>query len=133
MPMPENRQKSGFRGPSPDVGKATQFKPGNCANPGGQPKSRWISELYDRQLRQRLPEAVRLKLGLSEGATYGHALAFRQVQKAIVGDTHAAKEITDRAEGKAVARFEHAGSEGASIEVSTEAVDAKLRRLLNLA
>jgi len=32
-----NRHKR-FRGPSPDVGKTTQFKRGESGNPGGRPK-----------------------------------------------------------------------------------------------
>ena len=36
--MPQNRHKTGFRGPSSDVGRDTQFKPGQSGNPGGRPK-----------------------------------------------------------------------------------------------
>lgn len=36
---PTKGHKTGFRGPSPDVGKATQFKKGQpSANPSGRPK-----------------------------------------------------------------------------------------------
>lgn len=35
--LPQKRHKTGFRGPSPDVGKATQIKPGEVRNPGGRP------------------------------------------------------------------------------------------------
>src|SRR6185437_2454071 len=109
--MPENRDKTRFRGPSPDVGKATRWKPGQSGNPGGRPKRRLITDLYEQQLDRRRPESVRLKLGLKQNATYGHALAYRQVQMAILGETAAAREITDRVEGRAVARTEHAGAD----------------------
>ena len=79
-----------------------------------------------------MPESARRRLGLPKGATYARKLAKALVDRAVRGDTAAARELTDRIEGKAVARLEHAGSECASIEVSTEAVDAKLRRLLGL-
>jgi hypothetical protein len=42
--MPQNRHKPGFRGPSPDVGKKSQFKKGQNGNPGGRPKSKLLSE-----------------------------------------------------------------------------------------
>ena len=80
---------------------------------------------YQRQLETPLPEAVRLKLGLKEGATYGHAVAFRQVQKSIQGETQAAKEITDRVEGRAVAR--HAGPDGGPLELDIADRLAQLR------
>lgn len=35
---PQARHPSGFRGPSPDVGKKTQWKKGQSGNPGGKPK-----------------------------------------------------------------------------------------------
>jgi len=123
--MAENKRTTGFRGPSPDVGKPYRWKPGESGNPGGRPKRRPITDLYEEQLHQRLPEAVRLKLGLKEGATYGHAVAFRQVQKAILGETQAAREITDRVEGKAVARI--AGAEGGPVEINIADRIAQLR------
>ena len=51
---PEKRHKTGFRGPSPDVGKATQFPPGVSGNPGGRPKSRWLSEVTAEMLAEKL-------------------------------------------------------------------------------
>jgi hypothetical protein len=43
--MPQNRKGTGFRGPSPDVGKATQFKAGTSGNPGGRPKRDIAAEI----------------------------------------------------------------------------------------
>jgi hypothetical protein len=45
MVEPQKRHKTGFRGPSPDVGKATQIKPGEVRNPGGRPKSDLSAEV----------------------------------------------------------------------------------------
>ena len=56
MSKPANRHKSGFRGPSPDVGKDTQFRPGQSGNPSGRPKSRLISEAYRRILEEIDPK-----------------------------------------------------------------------------
>ena len=39
-----NRHKL-FRGPSPDVGKTTQFKPGASGNPGGRPRRDAAAEI----------------------------------------------------------------------------------------
>lgn len=107
------------------------WKPGESGNPSGRPKRRPITDLYEKQLDQRLPEPLRLKLGLQEGATYGHALAFRQVQMAIMGETPAAREITDRIEGKSVARMEHGGPDGAPIAVDIAGTLARMRAAQN--
>lgn len=52
--MPQNKhssgKKQGFRGPSPDVGKATQFKPGQSGNPGGRQKKKPLTEAYERKV-----------------------------------------------------------------------------------
>ena len=92
--MPHNQHKTGFRGPSPDVGKATQFKPGNRANPGGRPKSAPLSHAC----RELLAAPVRDD---PQGRTYAQAIADALAQKALAGDIRAAQEIADRAEGKA--------------------------------
>lgn len=94
--MPEKRHKSGFRGPSPDVGKATQFKPGNNANPGGRPKRKIITELYLQSLNE-ICESDKAK------RTYAQILVANMVSRALKGvdAVRAVKEITDRVEGKA--------------------------------
>lgn len=54
------RRKTGVLkgGVSPDIGKATQFKPGNRANPGGRPSKfdRIISEAMRAQLAENATE-----------------------------------------------------------------------------
>lgn len=93
-PIPQNRHKTGFRGPSPDVGKATQFKPGNRANPGGRPKMGPLSQACREVLATPVPDDP-------EGRTYAEAIAKKLAQKALAGDIRAAQELADRAEGKA--------------------------------
>lgn len=92
--MPENRVKSGFRGPSPDIGKATQFKKGVSGNPGGRPKTAPLSEACREVLLERVP-------GDPQGRTYAQAIAHVLANLALEGDILAARELTDRAEGRA--------------------------------
>src|SRR5215472_16638537 len=92
--MLQNQHKTGFRGPSPDVGKATQFKPGNRANPGGRPKSAPLSQACRESLAAPVPDDPDCR-------TYAQAIAETLAQKALAGDIRAAQEIADRAEGKA--------------------------------
>jgi uncharacterized protein DUF5681 len=56
--LPALRHRAGFRGPSLDVGKATQFKPGQSGNPGGSVKKfdRIISEAMRAQLAEKVTE-----------------------------------------------------------------------------
>jgi hypothetical protein len=53
--MPEKRHKTRFRGPSPEVGEATQFRGGNRANPGGRPKAAPLSQACREVLAQPVP------------------------------------------------------------------------------
>ena len=89
--MPQNRQRTGFRGPHPNVGKATQFKPGNRANPGGRPK------------KTKLTDAMRAWLEETDkktGLTNAEIVAAAQGKRARKGDTKAFVAIGDRVEGK---------------------------------
>ena len=92
--MPENRHKTGFRGPDPMVGEATQFKPGHSGNPSGRPKMAHLSHACRELLAAPVPDDP-------EGRTYAQAIAETLAQKALAGDIRAAQEIADRAEGRA--------------------------------
>jgi hypothetical protein len=105
---PANRHKTGFRGPSPDVGKETQFKPGESGNPAGRPPS-ILSEAYKAVLAQAVPQDP-------EGRTYAQLIAIGQARSAVKGNTGAAKEIADRVEGKAKESIEISGKDGAPVE-----------------
>src|SRR5215469_3833713 len=105
--MPQNRHKTGFRGPSPDVGKATQFQPGNRANPGGRPKRRPMTDAYSARLEQKVSEyfapneLAKIPENLRETTVAGF-IAYSVIGEVVTGKNkvHAAKEITDRVEGK---------------------------------
>ena len=110
--MRQNRHKTGFRGPSSDVGKATQFKPGNRANPGGRPKLAPLSHACRELLAASVPDDP-------EGRTYAEAIARKLAEKALHGDIRAAQELADRAEGRA----------RQSIEIETTALRDAFERM----
>lgn len=114
-----------------DALKAHQFKVGNPGGPGG-PRKEPITDEYRRLLGMRLPEALREQLKLPKGATYLTALALRQMQAALKPDTAAAREVTDRVQGRATARIEHTGADGGPIAVTQDELQARLRTLLGL-
>src|SRR5580693_10090407 len=92
--MPENRHRSGFRGPSPDVGKAHRWKKGQSGNPLGRPKSKTLSDAYRNKLEEPVPNDP-------EGRTWAELIAEGQVRDAVRGNVNAAREIADRTEGRA--------------------------------
>lgn len=106
--MPQNRHKTGFGGPSPEVGTATQFKPGNRANPGGRPSRKPLTDELARIL-QDPKEANRI--------------ARAHVREAANGRCRKFKEIADRIEGKVANCVEVSAAEGEAIHAK---VDAKL-------
>lgn len=86
--MPQNRHKTGFRGPSPEVGKATQFQAGMpSANPGGRPRTRPVTSALERLMDEARAEAIAQALIATASSEGKHAVA-------------AAREIMDRLEGK---------------------------------
>lgn len=86
--MPQKQHRTGFRGPSPDVGKATQFKAGQpSANPGGRPRKRPVTSALERLLDDSKAEGIAKAL---------IALASTEGKQAVT----AAREIMDRLEGK---------------------------------
>src|SRR5215472_3784230 len=69
------------------------FQPGQSGNPGGRPR-RPLTDAYQAQLA-RVNDLDRQK------RTYAEMIAAAQIKKALKGNTMAAKEITDRVEGRA--------------------------------
>jgi Family of unknown function (DUF5681) len=68
------------------------WKKGQSGNPGGRPK-RLITDAYEAQLIQPVK-------GDNQKRTYAELIAAAQIRKALRGNTMAAKEVTDRIEGK---------------------------------
>jgi Family of unknown function (DUF5681) len=112
--LPEKKHKTGFRGPSPDVGKATQIQPGEVRNPGGRPKSRLLSDAY---------RVVLADMEKNKDRTGAELIAKSIARKAIKGDVAAAREMADRVEGKAVQK----------VHVGGEMDEATAKRLIELA
>jgi hypothetical protein len=107
---PVLRRKTGGKlanGLSPSIGKATQFKPGNNANPGGRPSKfdRIISEAMRAQLAEKVTEDRSYASLIGENVV--KVLNQQLAQCAATGRFR--KELvpliefmTDRLEGKAV-------------------------------
>ena len=93
---------------------------GVSGNPSGRPKKKPITDRYEAQLEVLLPDAIRLKLKLKKGATYGDAVALRIIQKAITGKHEAAKEVREAIEGKARQLLEHSGPDGQPIKTEAQ-------------
>jgi len=105
--MPESKRKTGFRGPSPEVGKATQFKPGQSGNPGGRPKETPITDA----LRQALSDPAELERFISA-----------VIKKAKKGDVKAFQAVSDRIEGKPAQALNLGGADGGPIVFRLERI-----------
>jgi len=118
--------------PNPNIaeaGKTTRFKKGNVPISPGRPKKSSVSEAYARLVDKRLPDDIRLKLGLPKRATWADALALGQIRSAVKGKTEAAREIADRLEGKARQPVEISAAEefAAGVKEAKEQLE-KIRR-----
>lgn len=90
---PENRRKAGRNNPVPR-GESTQWKPGQSGNPGGRPKSAPLSQACRDLLNSPVPND-------SAHRTYAQVIAAKLAKKAMRGDVESARELANRAEGKA--------------------------------
>ena len=93
------------------------WKKGQSGNLSGRPKKKPITEAYERQLKQSLPDDFRIRMKLPEGATWADAVAVGQIRSAVKGNTQAAKEIADRLEGKVAQQLETAKTEGKPLSI----------------
>ena len=99
----------------PPAMEANKWKPGQSGNPSGRPRRLPISDRYAAMAELPLPDYVLAALKLSEAErpaikTYGDALALSQFRAGIKGKTEAAREITDRVEGRARQQVELSAS-----------------------
>lgn len=112
---PHNKRKKGAKprfgvDVSPDVGKATQIKPGEVRNPGGRPKRRPITEAI-------------LELLIANDGKELKRFAKTGLKKAADGDFQFWKEIREALEGKSPLPL--VGPEDGGLAVS-EDVDERL-------
>lgn len=111
--VPQNRRKTGVPN-----SEATQWKPGQSGNPGGRPKSAPLSQACRELLTQPVPN--------NPTCTYAQAIAQKLAERALKGDILAAREIADRAEGKArqSIQFENPAFREAFDRMSPEELEA---------
>jgi hypothetical protein len=114
--MPQNTRRTGFRGPSPDVGRTTQFKPGESGNPGGRPRVAYFRRALETILTEGGEPAQRL-IDLVEA----------QERKARRGDTRAAEFLRDTLDGKPVAAEE---PEQARIEITIGGLPESVEKII---
>src|SRR5258706_8022697 len=113
------KRHNGFRGPSPDVGKATQFQTGNPG--GGRPKKRALDILIE--------EAVSANDG-----RVGQQITTALVKKAKRGDVKAIQLIAERTQGRPKQALELSGRDGGPIGIadfSGEQVDKRFAAILS--
>ena len=78
-----------------------QFQPGQSGNPGGKPKiHQTLSMECARLLAKSAPAEALAALRLPPGSTFAEAIAVALCTQAVRGNVSAAREITDRTEGR---------------------------------
>ena len=114
-PVAENSGENTGRGRVENL-RPYQWKKGQPSpNPGGRPKKAPISESYAHHVGAPLPDEIRSRLRLADGATWADAIAVTQIRSAVKGNSVAAKEIADRIEGRVTQPI--AGGDGGPVEV----------------
>ena len=96
------------------------YKKGQSGNPKGRTPGftmRPWTERYRKQGEELLPEKIRLKLNLPEGATYADGAVRQLFNKAMMGDNSAIREIADRVEGHATQRTEISTPENKAVTI----------------
>jgi hypothetical protein len=97
---PHKRHKSGFRGPSPDVGKATQFKKGQpSANPGGRPKTKPFLDAILEHLARNPKEARAVIENAFKKAKSGSIAHMRELIDLTDGPVQQAIEVGGSSDG----------------------------------
>src|ERR1700693_5228337 len=109
-----------FRGPSPDVGRDTQFKPGQSGNPGGRPKKTPYTNAH-RLIAEMIGVA---DLHILPTDTVAECVAKIMALEALKGKVNAAKEIADRTDGTPQQTVEISGQDGgAAVQVGARLSD----------
>ena len=88
-----DKQRASTEGKKRSLANLKPWPKGVSGNPAGRPKSITVSEAYRKMLAQPMPND-------KDGRTYAEGIAEQIIKRAAVGDLGAAKEITDRVEGK---------------------------------
>jgi len=103
------------------MGKKQNLKPwpkSVSGNPGGRPKKTPLADACRELLNKPVPRD-------RSGRSYAEAIAERLAKEALAGNIPAAREIADRAEGKARQSMEVSGPAGRALEIQNM-TDAQL-------
>lgn len=122
-----SEQNTGMGRGCPENLRPYQWKKGQPSpNPGGRPKKAPISDAYARHVGTKLPDDIRSKLKLPQGATWADAIALGQIRSALKGNSVAAKEIADRIEGRLPLPMEVEASGDTELRVIVEHLGGRL-------
>lgn len=116
--LPAKEHKNGFRGPSPDVGKATQIKPGEVRNPWGR-------------TGKHKPLQDEMEKALAADPELARKIAYKALIKAAKGDAKFFAEVRDMLDGRPELRI--AGKDGESIQIQVEVSIARDKLIGRLA
>ncbi|HWR15146.1 MAG TPA: hypothetical protein VN577_09975 [Terriglobales bacterium] len=140
-PQDDKIELTGMARRMANLKKGHRWQAGQSGNPSGMPKAvGLITQAYNRILAMEVPDEMLIDKyeGLKgSGITFGDLLALSTSMKAIYLEQKpatslaAAKEITDRTEGKVPMRI--AGADGGALEVINLSDDERRQRLLRLA
>jgi hypothetical protein len=89
-------------------------------------RSKPISDRLAEQVEKMMPDELCAKMGLPNGATFADGIAKRLIVRALTGDGAAAREITDRIEGRTRERLdlEATASDVRIVVVESGGIDA---------
>ncbi len=111
------------------MNRSQNLKPwpkGISGNPGGRPRKTPLTDVCRELLGKPVPND-------RSGRTYAEAIAERLAKKALAGDVRAAREIADRAEGKARQAMELTGQDGGPLEfenMTDEQIERRFEELM---
>jgi hypothetical protein len=108
-----DKPKGKPRGRPFEKGNPYVFQPGNTLGQGRpRGKCKKISEAYQAQIEDVVPEEMRNALGFTGEMTWAELIALGVVREAAAGNVPAAKEIRETLEGKTPEKLEHTGKDG---------------------
>lgn len=92
--QPDKKRGKGARlrnGLSPEIGKATQIKPGEIRNPGGRPKRDIAADIARAVFETSEPEAI---AAFRAALLKGNAYTFKELAERAFGKLQEKKEVT---------------------------------------
>ena len=118
--QPGNRVRAG-NPQIQELGKATQFQPGQSGNPNGRPL-----DLVSQELRRMMRSACPYD---ADGRTWAQLISLAICRRALKGDVAATREICDRTEGKPMQSLSVSG--GLDMNMTIEQIDEQINAFCN--